>query len=256
MVMQKNGSPAYEWQVSTIPHVAIGLLVLNVGAFLVLASSEVHSHQVLISGALSKTAVLQQREMYRLITSMFLHKDFTHLLGNIVTLFLFGFFIERDFGHYRTLAIFFLGGLTGSVFSFLCGFSALSIGASAATTALIGAFLFHVLSTWKLPRKLWHFDVPKFCILVVSFFVGLISLSLVVPSDFTNHYSHIGGLIAGAVLAFLVGPRYVAQRVTDQNAILIFDRRPMSYRRHVLIFAYFSSLVTVLVFQVVSAAVT
>src|SRR5690554_7935705 len=79
----------------------------------------------------------------RLVTALFLHADWAHLLGNLVFLLIFGLPAERVMGPWRFLALFFLGGALANLFAVLVIGTPgrLIIGASGAVSAVIGAYL-------------------------------------------------------------------------------------------------------------------
>jgi membrane associated rhomboid family serine protease len=70
-------------------------------------------------------------EPWRLITSMFLHADISHLLFNMLALFLFGVYLERKVGSKWFLIIYFLSGIIGSLgFAMFSSPDSIAIGAS------------------------------------------------------------------------------------------------------------------------------
>ena len=79
----------------------------------------------------------------RLVTALFLHADWAHLLGNLVFLLIFGLPAERVMGPWRFLALFFFGGALANLFAVLVigAPDRLIIGASGAVSAVIGAYL-------------------------------------------------------------------------------------------------------------------
>src|SRR5262249_39531497 len=81
-------------------------------------------------------------DYYRLVTSMFLHLSPLHILFNGWALLVFGRFVEQSMGRLAFAIVFLVGGLCGSVASYL--FSppiVVSAGASGAIFALFGAFI-------------------------------------------------------------------------------------------------------------------
>ena len=79
----------------------------------------------------------------RLLTALFVHADWAHLLGNLVFLLIFGLPAERVMGPWRFLALFFFGGALANLFAVLVigAPDRLIIGASGAVSAVIGAYL-------------------------------------------------------------------------------------------------------------------
>ncbi len=79
----------------------------------------------------------------RLLSALMLHADWTHLLGNLVFLLIFGLPAERVMGPWRFALLFLLGGAFANFIAVLAigAPDRLVIGASGAVSALIGAYL-------------------------------------------------------------------------------------------------------------------
>jgi len=122
---------AFLWSISR-PDDARGSLWLDWGA---LSTGLTHP--------LDWWATLQDGSVLRLFTALFLHADWSHLLGNLVFLLIFGLPAERTMGGWRLVLLFLLGG----AFSNLAAVLAIGapdrvvIGASGAVSSLIGAYL-------------------------------------------------------------------------------------------------------------------
>ena len=88
-------------------------------------------------------ALWRDSRWLRPFTAIFLHADWTHLLGNLVFLLIFGLPAERAMGPWRFLALFLLGGAFANLVAmFVIGApERLIIGASGAVSAVIGAYL-------------------------------------------------------------------------------------------------------------------
>lgn len=100
-----------------------------------------------LSGGLTTPAAWQQSladgNLVRLISALFLHADWAHLLGNLVFLLIFGLPAERAMGPWRFMLLFLLGGAVANLAAVLAISTPdrLIIGASGAVSALIGAYL-------------------------------------------------------------------------------------------------------------------
>ena len=79
----------------------------------------------------------------RLLSALFLHADWAHLLGNLVFLLIFGLPAERAMGPWRFLLLFLVGGMVANLVAVLVigAPHRLVIGASGAVSAVIGAYL-------------------------------------------------------------------------------------------------------------------
>ncbi|MGI5356303.1 rhomboid family intramembrane serine protease [Streptomyces sp. CA-252508] len=135
-------------------------------------------------------------EWYRLVTSMFLHQEVWHIAGNMMLLWLLGGTLEEELGRVRYLTLYLLSGLAGSAFTYLIAAENQgSLGASGAIYGLLGA-------TVVLVRRL-NRDMRPIMALVV------INLVITFAWDGIAWEAHIGGLIAGVILAYAMvnGPR-------------------------------------------------
>ncbi len=135
-------------------------------------------------------------QWWRFITPIFLHMGLTHIVLNAVVIYFMGMQIEAMFGHWRMLAIYLLGGISGNVMSFALS-NAQSVGASTAAFALFGAFLMVGESFWENPviRQLSR----QFLLLTV------INLVFDVFSSGIDIWGHVGGLAGGFLIAYTVG---------------------------------------------------
>jgi len=100
-----------------------------------------------LSGGLADPAAWQEAlrdgRALRLVTALFLHADWAHLVGNLVFLLIFGLPAERAMGAWRFLLLFLLGGAIANLAAALSigEPDRIIIGASGAVSAVIGAYL-------------------------------------------------------------------------------------------------------------------
>ncbi len=157
---------------------------------------------------------MENGETWRLITSGLLHTDFLHILLNMVWLGYTGWNIERALGRVNLAAIFFFSVLSGAVLSMFFTPNVPSLGASGGVYGLVSAsVVFGLVRQELLPergRRL--FGVALLPYLVLMFWGGLMN-------DNTDNWAHFGGLVCGAVLAFLLDPPPF-QRRPRQNAMV------------------------------------
>lgn len=99
-------------------------------------SGDLHSWPALLQAA-------RDGNLARLATALFLHADWSHLIGNLLFLLIFGAPAERAMGPWRFLGLFLLGGIVANLAAVLAIGTPdrLIIGASGAVSALIGAYL-------------------------------------------------------------------------------------------------------------------
>ncbi len=81
--------------------------------------------------------------LLRLFTALFIHVEWTHLLGNLLFLAIFGLPAERSMGSLRFLALFVLGGMASNLIGALslAGVLRPIIGCSGAVSAVLGTYM-------------------------------------------------------------------------------------------------------------------
>jgi membrane associated rhomboid family serine protease len=198
------------------PYVTYGLIAANVLIFLVFQSGFLlKTDQQVIAGFAFTPALLRSStaaasaqtmvpEPLTLITYMFLHGSWMHLIGNMLFLWVFGDNVEDDMGHLRYLAFYLLVGIgAGLSHAVVAPDSVIPvIGASGAISGIVIAYaMFHprvklwVLMLMRIPLKLSAMWV--IAAWVVLQIVGLLTAD---ANDNTAWWVHIGGIITGAAL--------------------------------------------------------
>jgi membrane associated rhomboid family serine protease len=128
-------------------------------------------------------------QWYRLLTSMFLHGSYIHIIFNMLSLWWIGGPLEAALGRARYLALYFVSGLAGSALTYLlAAANQPSLGASGAIFGLFGA-------TAILLRRLQYDMRPVIALLVINliFTFGWPNISW---------QAHIGGLVGGVVIGY------------------------------------------------------
>jgi membrane associated rhomboid family serine protease len=161
-------------------------------------------------------SVLQGSRLLTLITSMFLHADLWHILGNMLYLFIFGDNVEDRFGHINHLLLYLTFGVVGGLAHSIAVVSAggleafiPTIGASGAVSGILGAYLVFF------PRARIMSIVPSF------FFVRLARVPAVIFIGFwfilqllystglygdaaVAYIAHVAGFVSGFIVAVIV----------------------------------------------------
>lgn len=173
------------------------LIALNVAVFL-------------ITGLVSLPIDLAQNNpqvaegaYWQLFTSMFMHASILHVGLNMLSLFFVGRFVEILFGKWRYLVIYFLSGLIGNILYFFLVPDGSSVGASGAIFGVFGALgVFYLMNRRSIGPGMF------------SNWLLWLSLNLVLglTAPGINILAHIGGLVSGMLLAFLLAPRQRRRR--------------------------------------------
>jgi len=205
-----------------LTYVLLGIIVLIYLYFM--GQSTVEQNAFLTRYA-KINVLIRDGEYHRLITSMFLHLNLMHILFNGYALYILGRDVESLFGTVRFAIIYFLGGLSGSLASFVFT-SAPSVGASGAIFAIFGAEMVYFYQHRNLHGAAGRRHLNQLIILMVlNLALGFFSTATEFKID---NAGHIGGLFGGVVLAWFIGPQYEVRRdpaaeagflVVDENRV-------------------------------------
>lgn len=183
----------------TIPIVTIALIVANVIAGIMCIGVDNYTS----TGGLNYEYVKLNREYGRLLSSMFLHSGFDHLVGNMFALFMFGSTVEKKLGSLRMTIIYFVSGIVSGLISMNMSHMMdpdrmhFSIGASGAVFGVMCAAVFlSVMGSRKASRR----DMTIAIVLVVIYAAYTYEKNV-------DIYAHIGGAVVGGILAFALNVR-------------------------------------------------
>lgn len=180
--------------------VTVALILINVLIFIAveLTGTSQDAWHVLNYGAAYTPYIVEKGEVYRLFTSMFLHFGIEHLVNNMLVLFVLGSRLEQVIGKIRFVLIHLLGGIAGNILSLVLELRSqefsVSAGASGAVFAVMGAMIYVVIR-----NKGWLGDLSMRQVLVMAAF----SLYFGFTSSGVDNAAHVGGMIAGFVIAVL-----------------------------------------------------
>jgi membrane associated rhomboid family serine protease len=134
---------------------------------------------------------------WTLLTNLFIHASFWHILANMITLYFFGSFLLRLIGLKRFLIVYFAGGILGNLMFILIEPSSYSIvvGASGAIFALAG-----VLTIMRPRLRVFVFPIPFPLPLWVAIIGGFVVLSFI---PHIAWQAHLGGLVFGLVAGYI-----------------------------------------------------
>jgi membrane associated rhomboid family serine protease len=190
----RQPTTAFRGRSGTTPVVTYLLIALNVAMFVVQ-----HAVPAVFVELVLWPVGVAHDEVYRLLTSGFLHAGWMHILFNMVALYFTGPALERGLGHVRFLCLYVLSLLGGSVLVYLLTpVGTTTLGASGAIFGLFGAL-------FVLANKLDF---------AMGSIVGLILVNLVITFTVpgVSWQGHVGGLLTGTAVAFVYGYAPRAQR--------------------------------------------
>jgi membrane associated rhomboid family serine protease len=204
----------------TTPHVNRLILVANIIIFTVywLSSQNIFwssqfANEIEQRFVMIPEQIIHGQQLYTLFTSMFMHAGWLHLLGNMLFLYVFGDNIEDAFGHVGYLVFYIISGLVATlayIVSILLvpaigDLAAGLVGASGAISGVLGAYIV-LYPKAKIVALVFYFILPVPAIIFLGFwfimqwFYGFFDMSGGVA-----YWAHIGGFIAGMILALVFG---------------------------------------------------
>lgn len=182
-------------------YVNISLIVINVIVYFVLeAIGNTESGSFMLAhGAVFLPNIIYGHEYYRLLTAVFLHFGISHLVNNIIVLFVLGDNLERALGHVKYLIFYLLCGIGANICSVFVELqqntTAVSAGASGAIFGVIGGLLYAVLVN---KGRLEDLSTRQLGVMI------LLSLYHGFTSTGVNNVAHVSGLCIGVLLAVVM----------------------------------------------------
>jgi membrane associated rhomboid family serine protease len=166
--------------------------------------------------------------VYTLFTSMFVHNDFLHILGNLFVFFFMGVAFEQRIGPKKFLIIYLITGVCGALTHALLNIDSMVplIGASGAIFGILGAFAYaYPRDEIVMPVPIGIMFIMRIKVIYATILFAVFETIIVMFSvqDSTAHFAHLGGLASGVILAAIL-LRNRAERQTQTTGI-----RPLDY---------------------------
>jgi membrane associated rhomboid family serine protease len=197
------------------PTATLLLIIVNTLCFLFERSLSPYAQEYIIY----KYALVPDRlYLTSLLTSMFLHGSWMHLIGNMWFLWVFGSRVEDTMGAAKFIVYYLLSGVTAAVvhLSLNLGSHVPTLGASGAIAGVMGGFLLlypkaRIVTVVFIVVFLTTIELPAVLLLLYWFalqlFSGLVSFSRMSLTDAGGvaWFAHVGGFLAGMLLLSLFG---------------------------------------------------
>ncbi|MCO5549944.1 hypothetical protein L7F22_003421 [Adiantum nelumboides] len=193
------------------------LIGLNV---LIFVAQEASHGKLLLLGA-KVNSLIDRGQLWRFLTPAFLHASLPHLVTNCYSLHSIGPVIEAQGGAARFLSVYFGSAITGFILSY--SFTrAPAIGASGAVFGLVGSLAVFLLR---------HRDLLTGAQQSLSNLSRMIAINMVLglATSKIDNWGHLGGLVGGAAISWLVGPAFSYKRIAGEQKRVLVDRPPVSY---------------------------
>lgn len=200
---------------TTTPIVTGGLIAVNVFVFLFQLTLDPFSANDFVYAF---GFVPEHFTLLSILTSLFLHSGWMHLISNMVFLWIFGDNIEDLLGHWKYLFFYLLCGVAAALAQYVINPDSRipQIGASGAIFGVMGAYLVKFPHTKILTVGwfiiLFSFELPAWLLLL--YFIGLQFLSgvgsiadVMTQRGGVAYFAHIGGFFAGMLLILFMRTR-------------------------------------------------
>ena len=182
-------------------YVNTAIIIINVLCFLYLElqGSTENAGFMLAHGAMFAPLVVDHGQYYRLVTSVFMHFGVSHLLNNMLVLFVLGDNLERALGHVKYLIFYLLCGVGANLVSMtvnlMMGSLSVGAGASGAIFGVVGGLVYAVGVNRGRLEDLTSRQLGV--MILLTLYHGFTSMNI-------DNAAHIGGLAAGILLGILL----------------------------------------------------
>lgn len=189
------------WRQQRVAYVNIALIIVNVLCFLYLELQGSTENVVFMlkSGAMYAPLVLGQGQYYRLLTSMFMHFGVSHLMNNMLVLFVLGDKLEAALGHVKYFIFYMISGIGAGIVSMLVqmqtGNIAVGAGASGAIFGVVGGLVYAVGVNRGRLGSLTRRQLGV--MILLALYQGFASINI-------DNSAHIGGLVIGVLLGVIL----------------------------------------------------
>lgn len=176
------------------PFVTLSIIFLCIFAFLI--SGYGYDSLKLVKYGANFRPLVVSGEYYRVISYMFLHGGFLHIILNMYSLYIVGPRVEDFFGKWKYLLIYLFSGISGGLLSIAFNPEAISIGASGAIFGLFGALIYFGYNYRGYIGSIIKSQIVP--IVIYNLLIGLFISGI-------DMWGHVGGLIGGVVTANMLG---------------------------------------------------
>jgi rhomboid protease GluP len=174
--------------------IAINIIMFVISGILSQSFTNIDTNILVDLGAKYNPAI-EQGQWFRLIACMFLHGGIIHILANMYSLYSIGPFVERLYGKFKYILVYFVSGISASLFSFWFSPHSVSIGASGAIFGVFGVIFIFAVKERKRVGKGFLMNIAS--VLGINIFIGLGLPGI-------DNFAHLGGLLGGITFGIIV----------------------------------------------------
>lgn len=198
------------------PVVTVAIIIVNVMSFLYQISLDSYS----LNHFIAQHAIIPDRLQYQdMVTSMFMHGGWMHLIGNMWFLWIYGDNVEDVLGHSKYLIFYLLCGIAAAVLHVVLNpYSRVpTLGASGAIAGVMGAYMVkfpHSRIITLIPIVIFFTTVEIPALFILLYWFALQIFSGVGSIGYSNvsrggvaWFAHVGGFVAGMILILVMRSR-------------------------------------------------
>lgn len=183
-----------KYKLPTLFIIAINIIIFMITQFEIYSTPRT-INDVLISFGAKYNPLIENGEIWRLLTCAFLHSGFIHIGCNMYSLYIIGPQIQQIYGTKKYLIIYIISCITSSSLSYLMSPNIISVGASGGIFGLMGALLaFAIIERHKVEKK---YLSSLLQIIIINLCIGLSIKNI-------DNFGHIGGLFGGILTGYIV----------------------------------------------------
>ena len=157
------------------------------------------TYQTLDFFGMKNNLKIYQGQIHRLILFGILHANLVHLISNLFSQIILGFFFEDLIGTIKLGILYLLTNICGGFFSCVMN-KASGVGASVAIFGILGGYFGFTVINWETVKNNMNYMINLiFLILIV-----LANASMGIGSDVIDNYGHLGGFIFGFLFIFVI----------------------------------------------------
>lgn len=177
----------------------LGIIGINIIIFIVM-QYEIYTsgntvNEILINLGAKYNPLIENGEVWRLLTCAFLHSGFIHIGCNMYSLYIIGPQINQIYGAGKYLVVYIISCITSSLLSFYMSPYSISVGASGGIFGLMGALLaFAVIERHRVEKR---YLSSLLQIIIINLFIGLNIKNI-------DNFGHIGGLLGGISIGYII----------------------------------------------------
>lgn len=184
----------FDDKILTLFIIAINIVIFLLTAFLSGSIFNINSNVLSDFGA-KVNILIENGQVWRLLTCAFLHAGLIHIGCNMYSLYIIGPQINQIYGAKKYFVIYIISCITSSFLSYVMSPYSLSVGASGGIFGLMGALLaFAIIERHKIEKR---YLSSLLQIIIINLFIGLSIQNI-------DNFGHIGGLVGGFIVGYII----------------------------------------------------